>query len=201
MSILPTEIQPPPGRRVDLSNSKLIGIIGAILHFFIPVIGVVLLAIAIYQLSRKLNRPSIWRNYLYHLVFGIVAYAAIILFIVGAVFSHAASSDPIRVLAGIAGGIIIGLILLLIALILLRRSYNELADVLKVSLFRTTADIYLVGIVLLLVGFITLIILVGAVVILIAMIIVLIAFVLQVVAFAEIPREVTVQQPSIPTST
>lgn len=177
-----------------MSNAKVFGGIGAILSliggaipgigFVMPIVGLVLLFVAVKYISEETRDDSIFRNYLFYFVcilIAIIAAAAIIFVTIGGLsfFTLISEEDfsgegpPLGFLGALIGGIFIALViawvLLIIGTMYLRRSYNHIADHTKVDLFRTTGTVYFIGA-------ITLVILIGALILLIAKILEIIAF-------------------------
>ncbi|HDN51021.1 MAG TPA: DUF996 domain-containing protein [Thermoplasmatales archaeon] len=177
-----------------MSNAKVFGGIGAILSliggaipgigFVMPIVGLVLLFVAVKYISEETRDDSIFRNYLFYFVcilIAIIAAAAIVFVTIGGLsfFTLISEEDfsgeepSLGFLGALIGGIFIALViawvLLIIGTMYLRRSYNHIADHTKVDLFRTTGTVYFIGA-------ITLVILIGALILLIAKILEIIAF-------------------------
>jgi len=188
----------------NLSEAKVYGGIGAILMlvgFFIPyggpvisIIGLVFIFISVKAISEIAKDEDIYRNYLMHFIFTILAFVAIIVIMMlafGAAggFSwiteiSALQPDDITnfntfwdlfgdMIVGAIVALVVGWILAIISAIYLRKSYNSIAEHTQVSTFRTTGTVYFIGA-------ITLIILIGFLIIFIAKII-------EIVAYFSIP--------------
>ena len=173
-----------------LRDAKIIGTIGAVLMLvagWVPmgaIIGLVLIFIAIKYISDETKEESIFNNYLLHFIFIILALVAasiLIFFAIGGfsfinIVQSVEFTDFSSVwsffapyITGILISLIVGWILLIISALYLRKCYNSIATHTKVSLFKTTATIYLIGAV-------TLIIFIGALFLLIAQIMTIVAF-------------------------
>ncbi len=181
----------------ELGDVKTFGGIGALLMLiggFIPyagpilsIVGLVLVFIAVKKVSDLTKDNEIFKNYLYHFIFSIIAIIAVLIIILigfGAIggFSWIASLQDINItdfssfwnyFGGIIGyallALFVGWILAIIGAIYLRRSYNNIAKHTKVGLFKTTGTVYLIGSV-------TMIILIGFIILFIAGIIEIIAY-------------------------
>jgi uncharacterized membrane protein len=143
------------------------------------------------NLSTAYNDPSIWKNTLYAVIFGIIGIVASSLTLFSLFFGGIFASTDLGVAdtAGIAGffaGLIIFLVVAFIFYILeaiyIRRAFDSLANRSGVSLFRT-------GGMLLLIGAILTIVIVG-------LFLIFIAWILILVAFFQIPT--TSQQSQMP---
>jgi uncharacterized membrane protein len=173
------------------------GGIGAILMLvggFIPsvgpiasIVGLLLLFIAVKNISELTQDNEIFKNYLIHFLISIVAIIAlfvIMLVAFGAVggFTWISGLETAEItdfesfwvnFGTILGACILALvvswILYIIAAIYLRRSYNRIAEKTKVDLFKTTGTVYFIGA-------ITAIVLIGFLILLIARIIEIIAY-------------------------
>lgn len=186
----------------NLSNAKTFGGIGSLLMLvgiFIPavgtlinIIGLVLVFIAVKYIADELKDHDIFKNYLMYFIMNIIAIVAataIIIFTIGTMgglsffttisemggFSDFASfwSYFETFIVGCALALLIGWILLILATLYLRKSFNSIAKHTKVDLFKTTGLVFFIGA-------ITLIIAIGA-------LIMIIALILQIVAFFSIP--------------
>ncbi|MEA2054351.1 MAG: DUF996 domain-containing protein [Candidatus Thermoplasmatota archaeon] len=176
-----------------LSNAKVFGGIGAILmlvggfipfaQMILPIIGLVLLFVAVKYIADETKDGIIFRNYLLYFVCTIIAFIALIagliitiggIGIMSELKGELSDMDAIlSFLGGIMASFIVFWILLIIGTVYLRKSYNNIAKHTKVSLFRTTGTVYFIGA-------ITLIIFIGALILLIAKI-------LEIVAFFSLP--------------
>ncbi|MEM2934923.1 MAG: DUF996 domain-containing protein [Candidatus Thermoplasmatota archaeon] len=182
-----------------LGNAKILGGIGAMLtligSFFgiLTIVGLIMLFIAVKYIAEETKEENIYKNYLMYFVFSLVAVIAAILIILisigGNIFNftriiqemaeeaqHGAIEGIIKFLAGIIVALIVAWILLILASVYIRKSYNKIAEYSKVDLFRTTGTLYFIGA-------ITLIIIVG-------FIIILIAKILEIVSFFSLPEEI-----------
>ena len=191
-----------------MGSAKVYGGVGAILMLIggiipflgiiMPIVGLVLLFIAVKYISEEAKDESIFRNYLFYFVcnvIAIVAAAAIIFITFGglsmiSMIRERGGENPEHIfgsMAALIGGLIVALIiawvLLIIAAIYLRKSYNRIARHTGVDIFRTTGTLYFIGAV-------TLIIIVGAIIILVAKI-------MEIIAFFSLPEDM----PSIPEET
>jgi len=182
-----------------LGNAKILGGIGAILtligSFFgvLTIVGLIMLFIAVKYVAEEVKEDSIFRNYLMYFIFSLVAVIAAVSIIVVSIGGnilnftkffqemaeearHGAIEGIMKFLAGIIVALIVAWILMILASIYLRKSYNRIAEYSKVDLFRTTGMLYFIGA-------ITLIIFVG-------FIIILIAKILEIVSFFSLPEEI-----------
>jgi len=188
----------------NLSEAKVYGGIGALLMLigiFIPyggpiisIIGLVFIFISVKAISEIVKDEDIFRNYLMHFIFTILAIVSIIVILVIA-FGAAGGFSWITEISGmqpdeftdlntfwdlfgdmIIGAIValfVGWVLTIISALYLRKCYNSIAEHTKVSTFKTTGTIYFIGA-------ITLIILIGALILFVAKII-------EIVAYFSIP--------------
>lgn len=189
----------------NLSEAKVYGGIGAILMligFFIPyggpiisIIGLVLIFIAVKAVSEITKDEDIFRNYLMHFIFTILAFVAIIVIMIiafGAAggFSWITEISELQseditdfntfwdlfgdMIVGAIVALVVGWILAIISAIYLRKSYNSIAEHTKVGTFKTTGTIYLIGAI--------------TVIVLIGFLIIFIAKILEIVAYFSIPE-------------
>jgi len=179
----------------NLSNAKVFGGIGALLSLiglFIPyagfvifIVGLVLIFLGIKNIADETKNKSIFDNYLYYFILNIIAIVAV----VAIMFASLGSIDFLNIaeqvqnitdfttfwetFGGLVTGCILALfvywILIIIAALFLRKSYNSITEHTKVDLFKTTALINLIGA-------ITVIIIIGFLIILVAKIIEIVAF-------------------------
>ena len=196
-----------------LSEAKIYGGIGAILMLvgtFIPtaglvvdLIGLILVFIAVKYIADIAKDEEIFKNYLFHFIFSIIALVAvmaIMLVAFGAIggweFITTIQSAEITdftsfmnyfsgLIVGCVVALFIGWILLVLGAVYLRRSYDRIAAATKVDLFKTTGLVYFIGAILL-------IVVVGALIILIAKI-------LEVIAFFSLPEELPKAEESVST--
>ncbi len=186
---------------MSLNQAKTYGGVGAILSLiggFIPyvgfiagIVGVILILIAVKNISVELKDSSIMHNYILYFVISIVAIiAAIASFIafIGVDFLFNITKignelHGIEALKHIIAGLLIALLLLWILMTVassfLKRSYYSIAEKTGVDMFHTTGLLYFVGA-------ITLIVLVGAFIIFIAKI-------LEIIAYFSLPDELPVE--------
>ncbi|MBC7128900.1 MAG: DUF996 domain-containing protein [Thermoplasmatales archaeon] len=151
-----------------LGNAKILGGIGAILtligSFFgvLTIVGLIMLFIAVKYVAEEAKEDSIFRNYLMYFIFSLVAVIAAVSLIVVSIggnilnftkffqemaeeASHGATEGIMKFLAGIIVALIVAWILMILASIYLRKSYNRIAEYSKVDLFRTTGMLYFIG--------------------------------------------------------
>ncbi|PUA33867.1 MAG: hypothetical protein B7O98_00130 [Zestosphaera tikiterensis] len=189
---------------VTLREAKLMGGIGSILILLplvpyvgltLTIVGLVLIAIAVNHISKAVNNPSIFRDFLIGFILSVigifVAFAAGLATFAIAFIRHTSVPGPMMgnvasILAGVIVFLVVLWVLMVLSAVFIRRSYSEIAKALKVGMFSTVGLLYLIGAA-------TLIIVVGIIVL-------LIAFILQIVAFFEIPDELPKQQPIQPQS-
>jgi len=189
---------------VTLREAKLMGGIGSILILLplvpyvgltLTIVGWVLIAIAVNHISKAVNNPSIFRDFLIGFILSVigifVAFAAGLATFAIAFIRHAYVPGPMMsnvasILAGVIVFLVVLWVLMVLSAVFIRRSYSEIAKALNVGMFSTVGLLYLIGAA-------TLIIVVGVIVLLIACI-------LQIVAFFEIPDELPKQQPIQPQS-
>ena len=165
---------------MSLESGKNLGGIGSIFLVipvpFLSIVGIILVLIGMNNLSKAYNEPSIWKNTLWAVIFGIIGIVASGLTLFSLFFGGIFSAATFGAGTGIAGffaGLIIFLVVAFIFYILeaiyIRRAFDTLANKSGVTLFRT-------GGLLLLIGAVLTIILVGLFLIFIAWIIILVAF-------------------------
>jgi len=176
----------------EFGNAKILGGVGAILMLvggFVPtgilsIVGLILVFLAIKQISDTFNDQPIFKNFLFFVILNIVATVALvgIIFVsIGGLsyystFTSGEVTDISAIFEDLAGtlaicllGWIIFWILNVIGSLYLRKSFNSIAQHTKVDLFKTTGFVYFIGAILLIIG-------IGAFVILIADILMIIAF-------------------------
>jgi uncharacterized membrane protein len=179
----------------NLGSAKTFGGIGSLLTLiglFIPtvgtavfIIGLILVIIAIKYIADETKDQAIFNNFMYYFILNVVA----IVVAMGITFYNLGSIDILNIqsqvqnmtdfasfwnvfgdlITGCILSLFIGWILLIIATIFLRKSYNSIAEKTNVNLFSTTGLIYLIGAA-------TLIIFIGGLILLIAKIIEIVAF-------------------------
>ncbi|MBC7081739.1 MAG: DUF996 domain-containing protein [Thermoplasmatales archaeon] len=159
----------------------------------LAIVGLVMLFIAVKYVAEEAKEENIFKNYLMYFIFSLVAIIAgvaiIFVSIGGSIFNFTKiiqeiseetkvtgfTEGLIKLFAGIIFALIVAWILMIIASVYLRKSYDKIAEYSKVDLFRTTGMFYFIGA-------ITLIIIVGAIIIFIAKI-------LEIVSFFSLPEE------------
>lgn len=191
-----------------LGNAKVFGGVGAILSLvggfipfvgmIMPLVGLILLFIAVKYIAEETKDDSIFRNYVWYFVCGIIAmvaaFAIIFITIGGLSFFEFVQSEEmgeeanfesiIALIGGIFIALVVAWILLILGTIYLRKSYNHIAKNTKVDLFRTTGTVYFIGA-------ITLIVLIGGLILLIAKI-------LEIVAFFSLPENIPSEMEASP---
>jgi len=165
---------------MSVESGKNLGGIGSIFLVipipFLSIVGIILVLVGMNNLSKAYNDPSIWKNTLYAVVFGIIGIIAAGLTLVSLFFGGIFTGGVFAAGTGLAGffaGLIIFLAVAFIFYILeaiyIRRAFDSLANKSGVGLFRT-------GGLLLLIGAVLTIVLVGLFLIFIAWILILVAF-------------------------
>ena len=157
----------------SLKDAKLLGGIGAILSLFIPIVGVILVLIAVKYISDVTNDRSIFNNMLIAIILVAIGSLAAYLFILPSLFVFI--SNPFAVLTYLIVALIIGFITLVIGAIFLKKSFDRIAELVNVNHFKTAALLFLIGAILI-------IVLVGA-------FIILVAEIFMIVAFFSLPEE------------
>ena len=181
----------------SLSSAKTLGGIGAILMIvgvFIPLVGVavsiagiVMVYLGVKNISEAVNDIKIKSDFVLFIITAIIALIIIFLMpfvafgTMGAgVTSFATTGDPFAeigaALAICAVMMIIAFVFYIFSAIYLKRSFEQIAAKTKVSLFKTTGLIYLIGAILTIIG--------------IGIIIMWIAYILMIVAFFSLPDTV-----------
>jgi len=190
----------------ELKDARLLGGIGAILTtfgLFIPflsfaayIAGVVLKVIAVNKISSSLNDKEIFNNYLISLLAPIVGTFSIVVlgFMLGlryiSLLRTLTGYELRRVIIERMGTtfrfvlilLVIIWIVLIISAIFLKKSFDTIANKLNVSLFSTTALVYLIGSILTIIA--------------IGLVVIFVAKVLEIVAFFSIQEQPLTQ--SIP---
>jgi len=179
---------------MSLESGKNLGGIGSIFLVipvpFISIVGIILVLIGMERLSKAYNDPSIWKNTLYAVIFGIIGIVASGLTLASVFFGgiFATAAFGATGLAGFFAGLIIFLVIAFIFYILeaifIRRAFDSLANRSGVGLFRT-------GGLLLLIGAVLTIVLVG-------LLLIFIAWILILVAFFQIPTNQAPSQSPMP---
>lgn len=190
-----------------VGEAKILGGIGALLGLltFVPyaglllgLVGLILVFIAVKNISEETKEQSIFHNYLMNFIFHIVAIVAVIIIMIASFgvsggFAWVANLQKLEITNFTTfwqsfGTIVIGAILaLLVAWIFiilgalyLRKSYISIATHTHVDLFRTTGLMYLIGA-------ITIIVLVGFVILFVAKI-------LEIVSYFSLPEQLPIAQ-------
>lgn len=157
---------------MNLRDAKIWGGIGAILSLIgLGVIGFILKLVGVKKIAEATGNNDIFRYYLYSAVLAVVAFAIMSsvyypMMMRGKMFDFFA-------LGTFLTAFIVAVILLIIAAVFMKKSYDLISLETKVGWFRTTAILYIIGAVLLFVG-------VGALVLIVAAI-------LEIVAFFSLP--------------
>jgi uncharacterized membrane protein len=183
------------GFEMSLESGKNLGGIGSIFLVvpvpFLSIVGIILVLFGMNNLSKAYNDPSIWKNTLYAVIFGIIGIIASGLTLFSLFFGGIFASGVFVAGTGLAGffaGLIVFLVVAFIFYILeaiyIRRAFDSLANKSGVGLFRT-------GGLLLLIGAVLTIVLVG-------LFLIFIAWILILVAFFQIPTSSMSQQSQMP---
>jgi len=194
----------------QLSNAKIIGGIGALLTllifipaagFILSIVGIILIFVAIKQISDETKDASLYNNYLWFFILSIIALivaAAITVIALGGLSFFTAIQtvdwqNPAEAMnivgTGVIAcvlGLIVGWVVMIIATLYLRKSYDRIAEHTKVDLFKTTGLLYFIGA-------ITLIVLIG-------FLILFIAKILEIVSFFTIPDTLPAQTTPLSTT-
>ncbi len=178
---LPPPLQPNKlsVTKVNISTEKLFGGIGLIFIFLsmIPFIGLLfwligytLLTVGMYQLSKKLNNPAIFNNFLIAVVLSITSW--IIAFMFGII-----SSISIASLSHMNSGIDVGMAIILITLyfvfLVVAYFYNKAYTLLALS---TKHNLFRIASITMFIGVVTTIILIGFIVMFVGLLLLVIAF-------------------------
>jgi uncharacterized membrane protein len=158
-----------------LSQAKAIGGIGSILIFipFVSLVGWIMVVVAVKEVSDDLQDKTIFNNLLIAALTGIVgALAGGLVFVLGFLASGLTLATSSAV--GIAGGLFLAWIFLVVSAVFLRRAYNSMGTELGVGAFKTTATLYLFGAAL--------------TIVVVGLLLLLIAEIVQAVAFFSIPE-------------
>jgi uncharacterized membrane protein len=191
----------------NLSEAKVYGGIGALLMLvgiFIPyggpiisIIGLVFIFISVKAISEIVKDEDIYRNYLMHFIFTILAIVSIIIIMViafGAAggFSWITEITKLQpgditdfnmfwdlfgdLIVGAIVALVVGWVLAIISALYLRKSYSKIAEHTKVSTFKTTGTVYFIGAITLIIG--------------IGIIILFVAKIIEIIAFFSIPEKI-----------
>ena len=181
----------------SLQTAKILGGIGALLILIggfiattvgvLSLIGFIMVFIAVKMIADETKEKAIFDNYLYAFIACIIAIvslvsiAFIVLASVGGVqffydLQNMAMSEPLEiwntiqpVLFGIIAGFLVFWIIVVIASLFIRKSFNLIAEKTGVKMFATAGLLFFIGV-------ITTIVLVGILILIVAMIIEIIAF-------------------------
>ncbi|MBU0496596.1 MAG: DUF996 domain-containing protein [Candidatus Thermoplasmatota archaeon] len=192
----------------SFQTAKILGGIGALLTLigvFVPssfgilsFVGFIMVFIAVKMIADATKEKSIFDNYLYAFVAGIiaiVAFLAIILITLASVggisffmdIQNFAYSDPMAifsylqpVLFGALAGLLVFWIIAVVASLFIRKSYNMIAEKTQVKWFATAGLLFFIGT-------ITAIILIG-------FLILIIGVILEIVAFFSLPEQLSVKE-------
>lgn len=179
------------------------GLVGLFVPFgsiVIPIVGLILVLIAVNYIAQALNRRDIFTDMIVAVVLIIVAFVVISIFVLAAIASFFGFAGPgfdftdpseipegdlIGLLVGVLVGLAIAWVISIIAAIFFKRSFDNIADGLGVNIFHTTGLLMLIGSILL--------IAVG-----IGGILIFVAWILMIVAFFSVPEELP--QPAMATT-
>ncbi len=186
-----------------MREAKIYGGVGAILllvggigGFFIPfgalvipIVGLVLVLIAVNFIANALNDRAIFTNMLISVVLGIVAILVIFLMVLAVVAAFFGFGDPgfeiveppdpgdfVAVIAALILGLAIAWIVYIISAFFFKRSFDSIAEGLGVNMFHTAALLFFIGAIL--------IIALG-----IGVLLIFVSTILVIVAFFSIPEE------------
>lgn len=155
-------------------------LLGGLLFWAVPgagllsLIGLILMLLAVKQISESMADPQIFRDYLIYFVVALIAVVVTVVAVGGAV-ALVLTGGFVGGMVALLGGLAVAWILYLIAAIFLRKSYGVIASKLGVSLFSTTGLLYLIGAAL--------------VIVVIGFFILLVAQILQIIAFFSLPDQ------------
>ncbi|MBC7330697.1 DUF996 domain-containing protein [bacterium] len=171
-------------REIDLRDIKLLGGIGSIFLLFFPLVGLVLILIALKKFTEETKRETIFRDFLVATAIALAYMFAVFLFWLLFLLIHSVSGTQPPEQPAIA---IFFLIIFFLAWIVgtisasyARRSFEALAQVSGESLFSSAGKLFLIGAILL-------IILVGSVLIFIGEI-------YSIVAFFTLPDKLEIEE-------
>ncbi len=175
---------------MSLETAKILGILGVVIEIiggfvggYGSLVGLILILIAVYMVSKEVNRPDIFNNYILAFVTAIVGLIIIFIAILGTLMAmfggmgfgpHGAGEiHPTSGLLAAIGAIILWLIVAWIILVVsayfIKKSYTGIAEELNHGTFRLAGKLYFWGAILL-------IILVGAILLIVGVIVELIAW-------------------------
>ncbi len=165
---------------MSLKDAKIWGGVGAILCLIgLGIVGFILKLIGVKKISDATGNYEIFQKYLYAAVLAVIASVMAVvayypLMMRGKFFIN------VLALGATLTTFVVAIILLIIAVIFMKKSYDLIAVETGVGWFKTVATLYIIGAVLLFVG-------IGAIVLLIAAI-------LEIVAFFSLPDTVPKSQ-------
>ena len=188
----------------SLSDAKMLGGIGSILllvgapipqiGLVVAMVGLILQFIAVKHISEHVNEKSIFSNYLINFIFGILAFASLIIIMITTIGSlgglayftsleglDAANPGEILsylspLLSGCLIAIVVVWILSILGAIYLRKSYDDIAKRTKVESFKTTGFLYLLG--------------TATIIIVIGIFIIFIARIFEIISYFNLPDSV-----------
>lgn len=204
-------VEPTPSvTKINIGEAKTMGFVGAILNLIgliagaatgvgliLTIIGIILIYIGVSRLSDKIGNPNPRRYYFNYLIFGIIAFIVLIIGLIIALGSiiFTAGAGLIGGLSGLLAALgifilvfIITYVLLIIAALNLRKSYDIIKTYTKIDMFGTAGFLYFLGAILL-------IILVGGIILFIAVILELVAWA-SLPEFIELPTRSEREMPS-----
>jgi len=152
-----------PTRRVNISTQKMLGGIGSILIllgwvteieilFILSIVGFVLWLISIYQLSKKLEKPSIFQNVLIGLILAVAV--TVIAFVLEelreGIKPYVSMGD--EVVADMEWWILVGIVaayaILVVSAYLYKRAFEILASTTAHNLFRVVGLLIFIGVII-----------------------------------------------------
>ncbi|ADT83585.1 DUF996 domain-containing protein [Thermococcus barophilus] len=192
---------------MTLSQAKMYGGIGAILALVggvvprlgsaLSIVGIVLILLAVKEISNETGDEAIFKNYLISFILQIGAFLALIIAIIAVLgtsiiamggpraFEH--EMQNFGAIMAIIGSILVGFVIFWIMFSLgsyyLKKSYELIAEHTDVDLFKTTGLLYFIGA-------LTAIILIG-------LLIIFVARILEIVAYFSLPEELPSKQNSV----
>ncbi|GAB6077493.1 DUF996 domain-containing protein [Hydrogenobaculum acidophilum] len=131
--------------KVNISSAKTLGGIGAILEFFLPFIGWILVLISISQISGAVKNSKIIKSYIMGIVFAILGFIISFFFFVPSLLALFNDNSAGFGLGGILFSAIIAYVFWIIASVYIRKSYDMLADVTKENMFKTAGTLFFIG--------------------------------------------------------
>ncbi|AHF80052.1 DUF996 domain-containing protein [Thermococcus paralvinellae] len=192
---------------MTLSQAKTYGGVGAILALIggavpklgsvLSIVGIVLILLAVKEISDEAGDEAIFKNYLISFVLQVGAFVALIIAIIAVLgtsiiamggpraFEH--EMQDFGAIMAIIGSILVGFIIFWILFSLgsyyLKKSYELIAEYTGVDLFKTTGLLYFIGA-------LTAIIFIG-------LLIILVARILEIVAYFSLPEELPSKQSAV----